>query len=114
MAHPILEHRMKRLFIVKLALLLLLSACGAPSTPKTLTVFAAASLTDAFQEIGKNFAATHPGPTVTFNFGGSQALRTQIEQGAQTDVFASANTKEMDTLVGGGFVNTDAPAIFLT
>src|SRR5690242_6436511 len=46
---------------------------------KTLNVFAAASLTNAFAEIGKNFEAANPGVTVTFNFAGSQALQTQIE-----------------------------------
>ena len=62
--------------------------------PRTLTVFAAASLTGSFGEIGKNFEAAHPGVTVTFNFAGSQVLRTQIEQGASADVFASARPEE--------------------
>lgn len=82
--------------------------------PRTLTVFAAASLTDAFTEIGKNFEAEHPGVTMTFNFAGSPALRTQIEQGAPADVFASANTKEMDTLVTGTLVADGTQLIFLT
>ncbi len=82
--------------------------------PRILTVFAAASLTDAFEEIGRAFEASHPGVTATFNFAGSQALRTQIEQGALVDVFASANNKEMDALVTGGFVASDAPQIFLS
>lgn len=85
-----------------------------PPDPRTLNVFAAASLTDAFTEIGKNFEAGNPGVTVIFNFAGSQALRTQIEEGAPADVFASANTKEMDTLVAGAFVANDAPQMFLT
>ncbi|HMB24873.1 MAG TPA: molybdate ABC transporter substrate-binding protein, partial [Anaerolineales bacterium] len=82
--------------------------------PRTLNVFAAASLTDAFAEIGKNFEAANPGVTVTFNFAGSQALRTQIEEGAPADVFASANQKEMDALITGTFVVQDAPQVFLT
>ena len=81
--------------------------------PRTLTVFAAASLTDAFTEIGKNYEDANPGVTVTFNFAGSQALRTQIEEGAPADVFASANTKEMDTLVSGSFVTDGTQKIFL-
>lgn len=81
---------------------------------RKLNVFAAASLTESFTEIGKNFEAVNPGITVTFNFAGSQALRTQIEEGAPADVFASANTKEMDTLVAGAFVANDAPQMFLT
>jgi len=84
------------------------------AAPKILTVFAAASLTNAFAEIGKNFETNHPGVTVKFNFGGSQTLRTQIEQGAPADVFASANKKEMDALMGGKFVITDTSNVFLT
>lgn len=83
-------------------------------TPRTLTVFAAASLTDAFTEIGKNFEAANPGVTVTFSFAGSQALRTQIEQGAPADVFASASGKEMTTLFTGKFVADGTPQNFLT
>ena len=81
--------------------------------PVTLNVFAAASLTDAFTEIGKNFEAANPGVTVTFNFAGSQALRTQIEEGAPADVFASASGKEMDTLVTGTFVKDGVSKVFL-
>jgi len=93
---------------------IILGACGGiSSTPHTLTVYAAASLTDAFTEIGKAFGTEHPGTTVVFNFGGSQNLRTQIEQGAPADVFASANTREMDTLVTKNFVEADMPQIFL-
>lgn len=80
----------------------------------TLNVFAAASLADGFTDIGKSFEAAHPGVTVTFNFAGSQALRTQIEQGAVCDVFASANAKEMDTLVNEAFVPASAARVFVT
>jgi len=62
-------------------------------------VFAAASLTGAFQEIGKNFEMTNPGVSINFNFAGSQILRTQLEQGALADVFASADHKNMDLLI---------------
>src|SRR5258706_8655210 len=84
------------------------------SEPRTLTVFAAASLTDAFTEIGKNFETTNPGITVTFNFAGSQALQTQIEQGAPADVFASASKSYMDLLVTDNYVTADVPQNFLT
>lgn len=83
------------------------------SEPKTLNVFAAASLADAFNEIGKSFEAANPGFHVIFNFAGSQALRTQIEQGAPADVFASANETEMDSLIADNHVAQDAPQIFL-
>jgi molybdate transport system substrate-binding protein len=81
--------------------------------PKTLTVFAAASLTDAFTEIGKSFESANPGVKVTFNFAGSQALQTQIEQGAPVDVFASASKSYMDMLVTDKYVTADAPQNFL-
>ena len=94
---------------------LLFSACtGTSNASQTLTVYAAASLTDAFTEIGKAFESEHPDVTVVFNFGGSQNLRTQIEQGAPADVFASANSKEMNTLLENNFVNANTPQIFLT
>jgi len=70
-----------------------------PTQAKTLTVFAAASLTESFAEIGKQFEAENPGVKVTFNFAGSQQLRAQLAQGAKADVFASANTKEMTTAI---------------
>lgn len=83
------------------------------ATPEdhTLTVFAAASLTDAFTEIGTAFEAANLGVTVVLNFAGSQALRTQIEEGAVADVFASANTKEMDTLATAGIVGEAQPFV---
>jgi len=82
--------------------------------PRTLTVFAAASLKDAFGEIGRNFEAAHPGVTVSLNFAGSQTLRTQLEEGASADVFASANHTEMDNAVKAGLVQDGAAQDFLT
>lgn len=70
-----------------------------------LTVFAAASLTDAYTEIGDAIMATHPGITITFNFAGSQALATQLEQGAPADVFASANTTQMQVAIDAGVID---------
>jgi molybdate transport system substrate-binding protein len=108
---------MKRIWVFVLLALTTLSACAAtPSTvkPQTLTVFAAASLSDAFEEIGQNFETANPGVTVKLNFGGSQTLRVQIEQGARADVFASANLKEMEALLAGHFVAAESARIFLT
>jgi molybdate transport system substrate-binding protein len=79
----------------------------APSQPaagQTLTVFAAASLTDAFKAIGKDFESANPGATVTFNFAGSQQLAQQIGQGAPADVFASANNTQMAVVIKSGQV----------
>ncbi|MFL5423454.1 MAG: molybdate ABC transporter substrate-binding protein [Myxococcales bacterium] len=64
-----------------------------------LTVFAASSLRESFAELGKQFEAQHPGTKVLFNLTGSQELRTQIENGAPADVFASADQKHMQALV---------------
>jgi molybdate transport system substrate-binding protein len=61
-----------------------------------VTVFAASSLIDAFREVGAAFERANPNVKVTFNFGASSALRTQLEQGARSDVFASADTAQMD------------------
>ncbi|CAA9566384.1 MAG: Molybdenum ABC transporter, substrate-binding protein ModA [uncultured Thermomicrobiales bacterium] len=97
------------------------SACPAPATPAAvpaagsptpapdvaatpvafpggggdLTVFAAASLTDAFERIATDLEAANEGLRIEFNFGGSQALVTQLAEGAEADVFASANTTQM-------------------
>ena len=77
-----------------------------------LTVFAAASLRDVFGTLGANFEKEHPGVSIRFNFAGSQELRTQIEQGAPADVFASADTKHMEAARKAGLV--DAPTLFAT
>lgn len=67
-----------------------------------LTVFAAASLTDTFTELGDAFSAVHPDVDVTFNFGGSSGLAEQIGSGAPADVFASASPATMATVVEAG------------
>lgn len=61
-----------------------------------LTISAAASLTDAFPEIGRAFEADHPGTEVRFNFGASEALVQQLEAGAPVDVLATADERSMD------------------
>lgn len=61
-----------------------------------LTVSAAASLTNAFNELGPAFEAQHPGTAVVFNFGASDTLLAQIARGAPADVFASADQETMD------------------
>jgi molybdate transport system substrate-binding protein len=78
------------------------------AAPKTgsLTVLAAASLTGAFNSAKTTLTAANPGLTVTYNFAGSNALVTQITQGAPADVFASADTKNMGKLVTAELVDT--------
>jgi len=68
----------------------------------TVTVFAAASLTESFTTLGKQFEAAHPGTTVKFNFGASSSLAENINQGAPADVFASASAKNMKQVVDAG------------
>ncbi len=78
----------------------------------SLKVFAAASLSDAFQEIGAEFHTLNPGVPVEFNFAGSQQLAQQIAQGAPADVFASANKKQMDILTQEGEVAAGQEKVF--
>jgi molybdate transport system substrate-binding protein len=85
----------------------------APAPEKQLTVFAAASLTDAFNEISAQFKQQNPGATLEFNYAGSQQLRTQLEQGATADVFASANTKEMNGAIQSGLVVSGTQKTFV-
>ncbi|TCC11169.1 molybdate ABC transporter substrate-binding protein [Kribbella soli] len=73
-----------------------------PALSGAVNVFAAASLTGTFTQLGKDFEAAHPGVKVTFNFAGSSALAQQIEQGAPADVFASAAPKNMDDVKDKG------------
>jgi molybdate transport system substrate-binding protein len=84
------------------------STAAAHQKHAELIVFAAASLTGAMQEIGNQFEAANPGVVVSFSFAGSQILRTQLEQGASADVFASADHKNMEALVAGGLVSSVA------
>ena len=72
------------------------SSGGSSGSSNEIKVFAAASLTAAFTKIGEDFTAANGGTKVTFNFAGSQALATQIQQGAPADVFASADIPNMD------------------
>ncbi|MEU4781237.1 molybdate ABC transporter substrate-binding protein [Micromonospora sp. NPDC023633] len=104
---------------VATAALLVLAGCGGAgatagggSTGGTVTVFAAASLTESFTRLGRDFEATREGATVVFNFAGSAALAAQINQGAPADVFASAATRNMATVTGAGNAAGD-PAVFV-
>jgi molybdate transport system substrate-binding protein len=95
-----------RLAVVLTVAALALAGCGGgdddsggnsgAAAPSELKVFAAASLTGAFTKLGEQYAAANGGDKVTFNFAGSQALATQIQQGAPADVFASADITNMD------------------
>ncbi len=67
-------------------------------------VFAAASLKSAFTKISQQFKTDNPGSSVDFEFAGSSELATQLTQGATADVFASADTAQMDTVAKAGLV----------
>ena len=83
----------------------------APKVTGDITVLAAASLTDSFKEIGTAFEAANPGSKVTFSFAASSALVTQINQGAPADVFASADTANMDKLTAASGAGVSAPPV---
>jgi molybdate transport system substrate-binding protein len=90
--------------------LALIGGCGSdPSTSSNakIIVFAAASLKKSFTEIGEQLKADNPGASVEFSFAGSSDLVTQLTQGASADVFASADTKNMDKAAHGGLLAGD-------
>ncbi|TDC57977.1 molybdate ABC transporter substrate-binding protein [Micromonospora sp. KC207] len=104
------------------ALALALAACaggadqpapgeGGDGVRGPITVFAAASLTEAFTRLGDEFEAAHPGTTVTFSFAGSSALATQVNQGAPAAAFAAASPATMRTVTDAGNA-ADAPVTF--
>ncbi len=123
--------------ILTLLLTLLIAACGAPAAQSppsppapttaptnaptaptavagtTLTVFAAASLTDAFKAIKPAFEAAHPGVTVVYNFAGAQQLAAQINEGAPADVFASANKKQIDVVIASSKIISGTAQTFV-
>ena len=111
--------RTPRVLLTAVAVLGLLgTSCGSDdddpaATEGDISVFAAASLTAAFTEIGEAFMAEHPDATVTFNFASSSDLVTQINEGAPADVFASADEANMTKLTDAGG-NAGDPQVFAT
>lgn len=99
--------------------LAVLAGCGGGSGPggqaqgDALTVFAAASLTDVFQELERRFEQANPGTDVTLNFAGSSTLAQQIDQGAPADVFASADRNNMRKVAEPGLTRGE-PVVFAT
>ncbi len=83
------------------------------SEPAQITVSAAASLTEAFTDMEKEFETENPDIDVVYNFGASGTLRTQIEGGAPIDVFASAAQDQMDMLASKGFIYNDTREDFV-
>ncbi|MCC6613669.1 MAG: molybdate ABC transporter substrate-binding protein [Anaerolineae bacterium] len=104
---------MKRRLMLLLVVVLLLGSVSAVMAQDQgeLTVFAAASLTDAYESIADAFEAANPGVSILYNFGGSSTLATQLVQGAPADVFASANNAQMAVAQEGGRI-AGAPRTF--
>ncbi len=95
-----------------IGLLVALFACGGQTDGTTeVVVSAAASLTDVFSEIERQFEARHPEVDVILNTGGSSMLREQILSGAPVDVFASASPEVMDAIVAAGLISS-GPEVF--
>jgi molybdate transport system substrate-binding protein len=101
----------KYVLVALITAIVLASSAGLAEEPKELTVFTAASLTGAFGEIGQMYK-NQTNIEVAFNFDGSQALRTQIENGAYADVFVSANKKQMNAVKNSGLMNNSSIIIF--
>jgi molybdate transport system substrate-binding protein len=97
--------------LVLFSVLVLISGCSSTEQPAAsntkIIVFAAASLKKTFTDIGEQFKAENPGTSVEFSFAGSSDLVTQLTQGAQADVFASADTKNMDKAAQSGLLAGD-------
>lgn len=118
-----------RIAVLAAAAALALAGCGSGNTDGTggtggaassggpgggdLTVFAAASLTDSFNQLAQDFESEHDGVDVTVNYGGSSGLVQQLTEGAPADVFASADEKNMTKLTDAG-LNGGKPELFAT
>jgi molybdate transport system substrate-binding protein len=83
-------------------------AVAFPEGGGSLTVFAAASLTDAFNDMKTDLEAANPGLTITYNFAGSQALVTQLSEGAEADVAALASKGQMTNAVDAGVIEGES------
>ena len=102
-----------RSHLLTLVVALLVVAACSPAAPQPaaapisgeIVVFAASSLTDAFQDLAAGFQQANPGSKLTFNFGASSQLATQLGQGASADVFASADTTQMDNAKKSGAIS---------
>lgn len=86
----------------------LLCIAAIPAWAADITVSAAASLTNAFQDIGREFEAANPGSKILFNFGSSGQLVQQITRGAPVDAFASADQESMDRAEKGGAIERNS------
>ena len=113
-----MSERTLRLLALAAVAALALSGCGGSDgadgdEQQTLTVFAAASLTDSFTDLAEQFEEDHPGVDVQLSFAGSSALVSQLEEGADADVLATADERTMDQAAQSGLLEGD-PEILAT
>jgi molybdate transport system substrate-binding protein len=100
------------IIVAMIAVAAVMTQSGAGQKDVEITVFAAASLKAAFTEIGENYEAAHPGTKITYNFDGSANLKTQIQNGAPADVFASADWKNFNATSAAGWVDNSTVELF--
>lgn len=103
--------KIKYTAIVSILILSLVGCGNSQNQPSTLTVYAASSLTDAFDEIASAFEQEHPDINVLLNYGGSSQLALQIIEGAPAGVFASANPAQMQAVIDAGLIDAE-PTVF--
>lgn len=118
-------NELKKILLVFLLIVFMMTsvACGSDPQPKkdsevevkrvTLTISAAASLTEVMEEIKTAYTKENTNIKITYNFGSSGSLQQQIEQGAEVDVFVSAATKQMNTLSEKGLIIEETRKDFL-
>ncbi|WP_028662284.1 extracellular solute-binding protein, partial [Saccharomonospora iraqiensis] len=90
--------------VLAVGMLTVVACGGVPGRDRTLTVFAAASLTGVFGELDRHFERTHPDVDVRLNVGGSARLARQILEGAPADVFASADARTIRWVADAGLL----------
>jgi molybdate transport system substrate-binding protein len=105
-----LTHRFSTLSLILGLWLFLGAGCEGSPTERELVVYAASSLTEAFQEMGEAFEADNAGVRLVFNFAGSATLRTQLQEGARADVFASADEQQMELAMEAELVSDNTAA----
>jgi molybdate transport system substrate-binding protein len=109
-----IRHYLYELLAILLLLFTLASCTSVTAVSSEITVFAAASLTEALQETAVAFHAQNPNSTIIFNFAGSSQLAAQLSEGAPADIFASANPAQMQNVVAAGRITADSPQPFVT
>ena len=95
-----------------LLMILLLASLPFVSAQASLTIFAATSLTDAFEALASAFEAQEPGVSLHLNLSSSSSLAAQIIAGAPADIFASANEKQLESVVADGRIDGESARIF--